>query len=129
NAGMEMPDSRITVNLAPADIPKSGSSFDVGIALGILASQGIVNSKSLQDSMFIGELSLEGQVRKVSGIIPLMILAKEQNIKRMFIPDENKDEAAILDDIEIYPVTTLQELIHHITRKKMIPVYISSNEE
>ncbi len=129
NAGLEMPDSRITVNLAPADIPKSGSSFDVGIALGILASQGIVNSKSLQDSMFIGELSLEGQVRKVSGIIPLMILAKEQNIKRMFIPDDNKDEAAILDDIEIYPVTTLPELIHHITRKKMIPVYVSSKEE
>ncbi|HRN70450.1 MAG TPA: YifB family Mg chelatase-like AAA ATPase [Candidatus Woesebacteria bacterium] len=120
NAKYEMPDSRITVNLAPADIPKSGSSFDIPIALGILASSGIFNSREVQDSIFIGELSLEGNVRKVPGIISLLLLAKEKNIKKIFLPDENKQEAILLDDIEIYPIKTILELILHITGKQKI---------
>ncbi len=125
NSGLEMPDSRITVNLAPADVPKSGSSFDVGIALGILCSQGLIQSDQLKDSLFVGELSLQGNVRKISGTIPLVLLAKEQKIKKIFIPEENKKEAAILDDVEIYPLSTLQSLVDHILQKKQIPRYVS----
>src|SRR3989338_7337990 len=73
NAGYEMPDSRITVNLAPADIPKSGSSFDLAIALGILSACKILPQEVLNDKLFIGELSLKGNVRPVSGIIPLIL--------------------------------------------------------
>lgn len=125
NAGYEMPDSRITVNMAPADIPKTGSSFDVPIALGIMASSGIFNSKEITDSIFIGELSLEGHVRKVPGIISLLLLAKEKNIKKIYLPDENKHEAIILDDIEIYPIKTLLELILHLNGKHIIKPYDS----
>lgn len=127
NAGFEMPDSRITVNMAPADIPKSGSSFDIPIALGILASLGIINAKYFEGSMFIGELSLEGGVRKISGVIPLILLAKEQQLKRIFLPFSNKDEASILNDIEIYPVSSLIELIEHFQKKKLIKQYIAKD--
>lgn len=129
NAGYEMPDSRITVNMAPADIPKSGSSFDVPIALGIMASLGVIDSRELQDTMFIGELSLEGNVRKVSGIIPLLLLAKEKNIKKICLPDENKEEATILNEIAIYPVKSLSELIQHILKKKLINTYVANAVE
>jgi magnesium chelatase family protein len=120
NADYEMPDSRITVNLAPADVPKSGTVFDLAIAVGIIsASQGlkIVNISS---SMFIGELSLEGQIRRVNGIIPLIILAKEKNIKEVYIPQENLIEATIFEDIEIFPVKTLKDMILHLTDVKKI---------
>ncbi len=129
NAGYEMPDSRITVNMAPADIPKSGSSFDVPIALGIMASLGIIDSRELEDTMFIGELSLEGNMRKVSGIIPLLLLAKEKNIKKICLPDENKEEATILNEIDIYPVKSLTELIQHILKKKLIKKFVMNNTE
>lgn len=124
NAGYEMPDSRITVNLAPADVPKSGTAFDLAIAIGILTSSRILEQKTLANSMFIGELSLEGNVRRVNGIIPLIILAKEQQIAKVFIPHENVGEAAMFDDIDIYPVRSLEELICHLTGKQIIDCYL-----
>ncbi len=129
NSGYEMPDSRITVNLAPADIPKTGSAFDLAIALGILSAFGMLPQEKLQESMFIGELSLEGNVRKVSGMIPLIILAKEQNIPRIFIPADNIHEVSILEDIEIYPVSSLNQIIGHLLGKERIPKYIPVRSE
>lgn len=129
NTGHEMPDSRITVNLAPADIPKSGSAFDLAIAVGILSSSGIISKKSLENSMFIGELSLEAQLRRVNGVIPLIILAKEQGIKQVFIPKENSNEAAIFEDITIYPVDSLKSLLDHLSDKKTISKYAAKAEE
>src|SRR3989344_8129997 len=78
NAGYEMPDSRITVNMAPADIPKSGSAFDLAIAIGILAASGTISPSALEDKMLLGELSIEGNVRKINGIVPLILLAQEE---------------------------------------------------
>src|SRR3989344_4087196 len=129
NAGYEMPDSRITVNMAPADIPKSGSAFDLPIAIGILAASGVIPQKALHNRMLIGELSLEGSVRKVQGIIPLILLAQEQKIKEIFIPSQNWEEAAIFEDITIYPVSNLQELIEHILDTKKIPRYMVDRGE
>lgn len=126
NAGYEMPDSRITVNLAPADVPKSGTAFDLAIAIGILASSGMIPRKNLENSMYIGELSLEGNVRRVNGIIPLIILAQEEGIKHIFIPKENIHEAAIFDDIVIYPVETLLEVVDHLLEKKGIEQFVSN---
>ncbi|OGK46772.1 magnesium chelatase [Candidatus Roizmanbacteria bacterium RIFCSPLOWO2_01_FULL_38_12] len=126
NAGYEMPDSRITVNLAPADIPKSGSSFDLAIAVGILSASGMIATDLLTNSMIIGEVSLEGKVRKINGIIPLMILAKELEIKNIFLPADNVSEISIFDELTVYPVLTLLSLIHHLEGKKKIDVFKSN---
>src|SRR3990167_3810221 len=128
NAGYEMPDSRITVNLAPADIPKSGSSFDLAIAVGILSASGMITTDLLTNtnSMIIGEVSLEGKVRKINGIIPLMILAKELEIKNIFLPADNVSEISIFDELTVYPVLTLLSLIHHLEGKKKIDVFKSN---
>jgi magnesium chelatase family protein len=115
--------------MAPADVPKSGSSFDLPIALGILASLSIVPPKLFESSMFVGELSLEGHVRKVPGIIPLTILAKEKGIKNIFLPDGNKEEASILDDVIIYPVSTLQQIIKHLQNVDQITPFTSVYSE
>lgn len=123
NAGYEMPDSRITVNMAPADIPKSGSAYDFGIAVGILVASGILPQKAVDGKMLLGELSLEGRVRKINGIIPLILLAQEAGIKEVFIPKENAQEASIFEDITLYPTSHLQEFIDHILEKEMIKTY------
>lgn len=123
NAGYEMPDSRITVNLAPADIPKNGSCFDLSIAVGILAASGIIKSDLLTDTLFIGELSLEGKVRRVNGIISLAILAREKGIKYLFIPSENAQEAALIPDVTVYPVKDLTEVITHFNTDEQIEIY------
>lgn len=120
NAGFEMPDSRITVNLAPADIPKDGSSFDLPIAVGILASSGVINNESLTNCLFVGELSLEGKLRKVNGIISLAILAREKGIDRIFVPMESAYEAALIPDLTVYPVKDLTSLILHLNEKQSI---------
>ncbi len=86
NSGLEMPDSRITVNLAPADIPKMGSGFDVPIALGVLAASEKISIAHLNNSIFIGELSLQGELRSTAGIISIAIMAKEQGIEEIFLP-------------------------------------------
>lgn len=121
NAMYEMPDSRITVNLAPADIPKVGSAFDLPIAVGILSASGILPTEKLSDSLFIGELSLEGKVRSVPGILPIALMARENKIKNMFVPVENAREAAIIDTLNIFAVANISDLILHLNKKKCIP--------
>ncbi|NMB84052.1 YifB family Mg chelatase-like AAA ATPase [Candidatus Roizmanbacteria bacterium] len=123
NLSYEMPDSRITVNLAPADIPKSGASFDLPMAVGILASSGMVSRESLKDSLFIGELSLEGRVRKVPGVISIALQAKKLRIKNVFLPGENAYEAALVEDLNVYPVFNLIDLIFHLNGQRLISVF------
>jgi magnesium chelatase family protein len=120
NASFEMPDSRITVNLAPADIPKSGSSFDLPIAVGILASSGLIKTETLGSSMFVGELSLEGRVRKIPGMISVALLAKEKHIEHLFVPVENAAEVTLIKDVHVYPVATLMDLINHLNTTELI---------
>ena len=120
NTSFEMPDSRVTVNLAPADIPKQGSSLDLPIAVGILAASGMVEKEHLQRSIFIGELSLEGIVRRVPGVISIAMMAKKKNIKNIFVPWENSSEASLIDNLEIYPVKNLAELVLHLNGHKNI---------
>lgn len=120
NASFEMPDSRITVNLAPADIPKEGSSFDLPIAVGILAASGVIEKSALSDSLFIGELSLEGQVRKITGTLPIAILTKEKGINNLYVSVDNAKEAALIDKITVYPVSDIAHLILHLNNQKSI---------
>ncbi|MDP4011588.1 MAG: YifB family Mg chelatase-like AAA ATPase [Candidatus Roizmanbacteria bacterium] len=123
NTGYEMPESRITVNMAPADIPKSGSAFDLAIAIGILAASGMIPQSALENKMILGELSLEGNVRKINGIVPLVLLAQEEGIGEVYIPEENVEEASIFDDIHIFPVKNLQTLINHLLEKEKMATY------
>jgi magnesium chelatase family protein len=120
NVGFEMPDSRLTVNLAPADIPKEGCGFDLPIALGILTAAGMVDRNSIKNSFFIGELSLEGTIRGVTGVLPLTLLAREKKIDTIYVPIQNSIEASAVEGITVIPVYNLQELILHLNGQKKL---------
>lgn len=119
NSGADFPPKRITVNLAPADLPKEGPSYDLPIAVGILIASGQLNTV-INDALFTGELSLDGRLRHTNGILPQVILAKDKKLKRVFLPSVNTKEAAIIKNVEIYPVSTLLSLFNHLTGKVKI---------
>ncbi len=121
NAGFEMPDSRITVNLAPADIPKEGSAFDLPIAIGILAASGLINVDKIPGGLFLGELSLEGRLRRVPGVLSVAILAKEKRIGHYYVPTDNADEAALINGVVVHPVYHLTDLIAHLNGSAALP--------
>ncbi len=120
NAGFDMPDCRITVNLAPADLPKIGSGFDLPIAVGILAASGLIKKDILSESLFIGELSLEGKLRKIPGIISIGLLIKKIKKENFFLPLENSFEAGLIEEINIYPIFCLRDLILHLNKIKLL---------
>ena len=111
NSGYKFPNSRIIVNLSPADMKKEGSYLDLPISIGILNSFIKKDEGYLNDSMFIGELSLEGKIRKVKGILPIVIGAKKQGIKRIFLPIDNVVESSFIDGIDIIPIESLKQCI------------------
>lgn len=111
NSGFEFPVDKITVNFAPADIKKEGTHMDLAIAVGILVCSGIVTHTNIKDSIFIGELSLNGEVRGVRGILPMIIEAQRMGYKRIFIPEENAGEAGFANSIDVYTVSALGELV------------------
>lgn len=110
NTGGIFPTTRITVNLAPADLPKVGPSYDLPIALGILIASGQI-APNISGSLFFGELSLDGSLRHTNGILPMAYLAKKEGFKRIFIPKVNEKEASVVSGIEVYPVESLRELV------------------
>jgi len=115
NSGYHFPSDRITVNLAPADIKKEGTAFDLPIALGILGATDLVPRSSCADVMVLGELALDGMVRPVKGALPMSITAKERGIRAIFLPPENAPEAAVVEGINIFPVRTLYELVEALS--------------
>ncbi|KKQ85191.1 MAG: Mg chelatase, subunit ChlI [Candidatus Woesebacteria bacterium GW2011_GWB1_38_8] len=110
NTGAEFPEGRITVNLAPADIPKIGPAYDLPIALGMLIGSGQI-APDVSSSLFFGELSLDGNLRHTNGILPFVYLAREKKFKSVFIPKANEFEAAVVPGISAYPVESLLELM------------------
>lgn len=119
NTGADFPAKRITVNLAPADLPKEGPSYDLPIALGILLASEQIKS-DISESMFTGELALDGRVRKTYGVLSQTILAKALGLQSIFVPAENAHEAAIITNIEIFPLTTLTDLLLHLTKQTLL---------
>lgn len=111
NSNIPFPDGKITVNLAPADIKKEGSGLDLPIALGVLTSSMLLPAAFTADKVFVGELSLEGHIRKVSGVISMILDAKEQGCREIFIPKENAVEGQLISGIDTYAVDSLQELV------------------
>lgn len=119
NSGFIFPAKRITVNLAPASIRKEGSVFDLAILLGILSASGSANIDT-DGCAFAGELSLIGDIRKTSGILPMVTKAKEMGLKAIFIPEENTGEAEYIDGIDIYPVKNVCQLLSHLSGEEKI---------
>jgi len=114
NSGYRFPDDRITVNLAPADIKKEGTGFDLPIALGILAATGIIPQKQISQYLILGELSLDGRVKAVRGSLPMALAAKEAGYKAIMVPYDNGREASVVSDIDVLPVQTLSEVVSHL---------------
>ena len=112
NSGFSFPLGKIIVNLAPADIRKEGTNFDLPIAIGILKEQGI-NIPDELDTAFLGELSLDGTLRKINGVLPLVAGLKAQGIKKVFVPYENAKEAALVDEINVYGAKHLGDIVAH----------------
>jgi len=119
NSGADFPAKRITINLAPADLPKEGPSYDLPIALGILIASEQLRA-DVSDSVFMGELALDGKLRHTNGILPQALLAKDKKIKKFFLPSVNTREAAIVSGIEIYPTDSLLSLFYHLNKTKLI---------
>jgi len=124
NAGLYYPQSRLTVNLAPADLRKAGPAYDLPIAIGILAASEQVPLEGLERALFVGELSLDGAVRHVRGVLPVVALAREHGFRRIFVPAEDAAEAALIPDIEVIPVASLTALVAHLQGETAIPPYV-----
>lgn len=110
NSGANFPDGRITVNLAPADLPKMGPSYDLPIALGILIASGQI-APEIKNSLFLGELSLDGGLRHTNGVLPFAYLAKEKKIQKVFVPKVNEKEASVVSGITVFSVDSLLSLV------------------
>lgn len=123
NSGYEFLSRRIVINLAPADIKKEGSSFDLPIAIGILICSEQIKQTSFDDTIFIGELSLDGTINRVNGILPICIEARKLRIKRVIVPIENTKEASIVSDIEIIGVKSLSEVVKYLNSEIDITPY------
>jgi len=125
---IDFPQKKITVNLAPADIPKEGSFYDLPIATGILAGQ--TGCKVPDDSLFFGELSLDGSLRHTKGALLLALFAREAGFKNIFVPKDSANEAAIIRGVKVYPVENLSQLILHLLdRECIIPAIYKEKKE
>src|ERR1700722_12581664 len=110
NSGFDIPTTRITINLAPADIKKEGSGFDLPIAIAILGAYGALHIKDTSDFLLVGELGLDGSLRAVQGMLPIAIAARAAGIRNLIIPASNAREAAVVEGVDVYPVHTLLEV-------------------
>lgn len=115
NSGFDLPQKRITVNLAPADIRKEGAAFELPIALGVLAAARLIEDTVLADHLFGGELSLDGTIKPIRGVLPLALAARDGGFKGVMVPAEKAGEAALVDKIEVLPVTSLKQAVDHVT--------------
>jgi magnesium chelatase family protein len=121
NSGFQFPDDRITVNLAPADIKKDGTGFDLPIALGILAATGIVPQEALGRYLVLGELSLDGRVKPVKGSLPMAIAARQSGYPAIIVPSDNGREASVIGEIEVLPVQNLSQVVGFLRGFTPIP--------
>lgn len=129
NSGIDFQSHRIIVNLAPADTKKEGSSFDLPIAIGMLAATENITCKNLESIAFIGELSLDGKVNNVNGVLPMCIEAKKLGIQEVIVPIENAKEAGIVENLKVIPATYLSEVVDYLNTKKQIQEIKVNNTE
>ena len=113
NSGFSFPNQKVVINLAPADIRKEGSIYDLPIAVGILARDGIVDENLIKNTAFLGELSLDGSLRTINGILPIVSGLKDLKIEQVVVPRENAKEAALVPDIKVLCADTLADVVSH----------------
>jgi magnesium chelatase family protein len=129
NTGIEFPLRKITINMAPADIKKEGSSFDLPIAIGMLVAAELIKTELLEDTFILGELSLDGSLRKIKGGLPITVEARRCGIKRIILPIDSVKEASIVDGIEVYGMQNLNEVVAFLEgTANFSPVYTDKNE-
>ncbi|CDZ74910.1 Mg chelatase-like protein [Peptoniphilus sp. ING2-D1G] len=127
NSGYEFPLKRITINLAPASLRKDGSQMDLAIALAILGANELLTEANM-DYVFLGELSLDGSINSINGALAMVISLREQGFKKFIIPDGNKVECSLVNDIEIYPAKNLRQVVEHINREELVDRFINETE-
>ncbi|MDX9917804.1 MAG: magnesium chelatase domain-containing protein, partial [Gudongella sp.] len=123
NSDYEFPLSRITINLAPANLKKDGSQMDLAIAIGILRSASELRDFDFDNTIFLGELSLDGSLNRIEGALPMVISMREQGFLRFVLPFDNKDECSIIEDVHIIPVKSLEETIKYVNGELNIDPY------
>jgi magnesium chelatase family protein len=114
NAGFDFPNDRITINLAPADVRKEGSSFDLPIALGMLTAMGALKTETLQDHLITGELSLDGRIKGIRGVLPMALLAAKEGFARVIVPRQNGREAAVVKGTQVLGAIHLLDIVHYL---------------
>jgi len=128
NCSFFFPLHRVTVNLAPADIKKEGSSFDLPIALGILGANGDLKPEELGETLVVGELSLDGRVRPIKGALPIAVAARANGTKRLLLPEENAQEAAVVAGLDVHPVSSLKGVVDMINSDEPpVPIRVDTN--
>ena len=129
NSGYKFPIKRITINLAPADIKKEGSAFDLPIAVGILSANEIITGNQLDETIFLGELSLDGKLRHVKGALPITVEARNKGIKRVVLPVDSSREASIVDGVDVYGIDNLRDVVDFLNGDKdILPVRSEKDE-
>ncbi len=130
NVGLKMPGKKLVVNMAPADIRKEGSAYDLTIAMGILAASGQMNSENIGDYVIMGELSLDGSLQPIKGALPISIQAKKEGFKGFVLPKENAKEAAVVDGLDVYGIENIKEVIDFFNEGKPLEkIEIDTREE
>ncbi|NCQ54185.1 magnesium chelatase [Candidatus Saccharibacteria bacterium CG11_big_fil_rev_8_21_14_0_20_41_19] len=125
NSLLEFPKKRITINLAPAELPKDGAHYDVPIALAILCVSGQIQQKEVDGAIFAGELALDGSLRPIKGAINIAQMAKQAGFNRIFLPQQNVEQASLIKDIEIFGITSIKQLFLHLKKEVLVKPYIS----
>jgi len=129
NSGFEFPALRITVNLAPGHIKKEGPSFDFPIALGIMVAAGLVPSEKIEGRAFLGELSLNGELRPVRGILPCALELKKNGIKGLYFPKQNANEAALVEDVDVYPIDNLAQAVRILLAEEVCEPHVINRKD
>jgi magnesium chelatase family protein len=129
NSGLFFPRQRVTVNLAPADLRKEGSAFDLPIAVGLLAATGQIPVEGLDKYVFLGELSLDGRVRPVHGVLPSALAVRDREHLSLIVPQDNADEAAVAEGLPIYPMANLRDVVDFLTGTDTIEPYTVNLDE
>ncbi|WP_062060265.1 YifB family Mg chelatase-like AAA ATPase [Aquimarina longa] len=130
NNGYKLPGKKITINMAPADLRKEGSAYDLTLALGILAASSQIKGKEISEYLIMGELSLDGSLQPIKGALPIAIKAREEGFKGFILPKQNAKEAAIVDNLEVYGVDNIKEVIDFFDEKGILePTIVDTREE
>jgi len=130
NNGYQLPGKKITINMAPADLRKEGSAYDLTLAVGILAASGQIPADDVDKYIIMGELSLDGSLQPIKGVLPIAIKAKEEGFKGFFLPKQNVKEAAIVTGIDVYGIENVKDIIEFFDGNSTIePTVINTREE